>query len=72
LKAGFPEVYRNQWLRYVWKWIRQTDPNGFLQMPASRTLADPVDNVRWYYANTRSEKVPSGFNQESSRLFTDE
>jgi hypothetical protein len=64
--AHQPEAYRNQWLRYAWKWIRQTDPAGFLQMPASRTLADPVDNVRWYYANTRSEKVPHGFNQEST------
>ncbi len=64
--AHQPEDYRNQWLRYAWKWIRQTDPAGFLQMPASRTLADPVGKVRWYYANTRSDKVPYGFNQENT------
>jgi len=64
--AHQPEEYRNQWLRYAWKWIRQTDPAGYLQMPASRTLADPVGKVRWYYANTRSEKVPYGFNQEDT------
>jgi len=64
--AHQPEAYRNQWLRYAWKWIRQTDPVGFLEMPGSRTLADPVGKIRWYYANTRSEKVPFGFNQEET------
>lgn len=64
--AHQPEEYRNQWLHYAWKWIRQTDPAGFLQMPASRTLADPVGKVRWYYANNRSKKVPYGFNQEDT------
>ncbi len=62
--AHQPEPYRNRWLRYAWDWIRETDPNGTLQMPGSRTLADPVDGNRWYWANTRSEKVPTGFNQE--------
>jgi len=64
--AHQPEAYRNQWLRYAWKWIRKTDPVGFLEMPGSRTLADPVGKIRWYYANTRSEKVPFGFNQEET------
>jgi hypothetical protein len=64
--AHQPESYRNQWLRYAWDWIRQTDPNGFLQMPGSRTLADPVNGKNWYWANTASDKVPTGFNQEET------
>lgn len=60
------ESYRNHWLRYAWDWIRRTDPNGFLQMPGSRTLADPVNGNRWYWANRPSKKVPTGFNQEQT------
>ncbi|MCP4450823.1 MAG: hypothetical protein GY809_05135 [Planctomycetes bacterium] len=47
-------------------WIRLTDPHGHLQMPGSRTLADPVNGLHWYWANTASEKVPTGFNQEET------
>jgi len=64
--AHQPEQYRNQWLLYAWDWIRKTDPNGYLQMPGNRTLADPVDGKNWYWANTSSEKVPTGFNQEET------
>jgi len=60
------ETYRNQWLRYAWDWVRQHDPNGYLQMPGSRTLAAPVGDVRWYFANNASDKVPNGFNQEDT------
>ncbi len=59
------EAYRNDWLRYAWGWIRRSDPAGFLQMPGSRPLAAPVNgHVGWYFANTRSEAVPTGMNQE--------
>ena len=64
--AHQPEPYRNQWLQYAWDWIRKTDANGFLQMPGSRTLADPVNGHHWYWANTASDKVPTGFNQEET------
>ena len=60
------EEYRNQWLRYAWDWVQQHDPNGYLQMPGSRTLAAPVGDVRWYFANTASPAVPTGFNQEET------
>jgi hypothetical protein len=60
------EAYRNQWLRYAWDWVREHDPNGFLQMPGSRILHAPVDGHGWYYANSRSEAVPRGFNQEET------
>ena len=64
--AHQPEKYRNDWLRYAWKWIRQNDPNGYLQMPGSRTLADRVGDIRWYFANTKSPATPTGFNQEET------
>src|SRR5690606_39745108 len=33
-----PENYRNQWLQYAWNWVREHDPNGYLQMPGSRVV----------------------------------
>jgi len=60
------ESYRNQWLRYAWDWVREHDSNGYLQMPGSRTLADPVGEIHWYFANTASAAVPNGFNQEET------
>jgi len=60
------QEYRNQWLRYAWDWIRAHDRNGYFQMPGSRTLAAPVGNIHWYWANTRSDAVPTGFNQEET------
>ena len=33
-----PEAERNLWLRYAWKWVKETDPNGHLQMPGSRVM----------------------------------
>ena len=58
------EQYRNNWLRYAWNWVREHDSNGFLQMPGSRHLADPVDGRDRYFANTRSQSCPQGYNQE--------
>lgn len=60
------EGYRNDWLRYAWRWVREHDSNGFLEMPGSRCLASPVDGKRLYYANTNSAAVPDGFNQEET------
>ncbi len=60
------ESYRNKWLRYAWNWVREHDPNGYFQMPGSRTLADRVDGKSWYWANTKSDAVPDGFNQEEA------
>jgi hypothetical protein len=60
------EQYRNDWLRYAWDWVRKTDPDGYLQMPGSRTLRSPLDNKRWYYANRPGPSVPEGFGQEET------
>ena len=57
---------RNDWLRYAWDWVRKTDPDGYLQMPGSRTLRSPLDHKRWYYANTPGPSVPEGFGQEET------
>jgi len=51
------EEYRNEWLRYAWKWVRRHDPNGYLQMPGCRGR---------YRANTPSKAAPGGFNQEKT------
>lgn len=64
--ANQPEAYRNRWLRYAWKWIRENDSSGWLQMPGSRTLSAPAGRLRWYWANTKSAAVPDGFNQEET------
>lgn len=60
--------YRANWLRYAWDWVRNTDSNGFLQMPGSRTLVSPLDGMRWYYANNPSPAVPNGFGDEDAIL----
>lgn len=64
--AHQPADYRNFWLKYAWDWIRRHDPNGYLQMPGSRTLANPVGKNIWYWANTPSKAVPAGFGQEET------
>jgi hypothetical protein len=60
------QEYRNRWLRYAWKWVREHDPDGFLQMPGSRCLHSPVNGKWWYFANTPSAAVPDGFGQEET------
>ena len=65
--ALLPEQERNDWLRYAWKWVRETDPAGHLQMPGSRIMTPGTpDGPRWYWANTRSEACPGGFNTEET------
>ena len=58
--------YRADWLKYAWDWVRQTDPNGRLQMPGSRTMTSPLDGKRWYFANTPSQAVPEGCGDEKA------
>ncbi|MBN2476322.1 MAG: hypothetical protein JXB62_17040 [Pirellulales bacterium] len=58
--------YRSTWLRYARDWVRRTDPNGYLEMPGSRTLRSPLDQMRWYYANNQSPAVPDGFGDEEA------
>lgn len=58
--------YRNQWLRYAWNWVRHTDPNGYLEMPGSRTMRSPLDHRAWYFANRPGPTVPDGLDDEET------
>jgi len=69
--AWQPEDYRNEWLRYAWNWLRENDPNGFLQMPGGRMLTNGPPAAgggrqRWYFANTRGPECPQGSSQEDT------
>jgi len=65
--ALMPEPERNEWLRYAWKWLRDTDANGYLEMPGSRVLTPGhSQGPRWFWANTRSEACSGGFNTEAT------
>jgi len=64
--AHQPKEYRAKWLRYAWDWVRTTDPNGYLQMPGSRTVRSPLDGRRWYFANRPSRAVPDGLGDEEA------
>ena len=56
--------YRSNWLQYAWTWVRNTDANGYLEMPGSRTASSP--ETRWYFANNPSPAVPTGLGDESA------
>ncbi len=65
--ALLPEQERNEWLRYAWKWLRDTDPIGHLEMHGSRILRPGSRELpQWYWANARSEACPVGFNTEAT------
>lgn len=64
--AKQPEAYRNEWLRYAWNWIKETDPNGHIEMPGLRGICCPNETDNIYRANTRSKACPSGYNQEET------
>jgi hypothetical protein len=62
--AHQPEDYRAKWLQYAWDWVRKTDPNGYLEMPGSRTATSL--ETRWYFANNPSAAVPNGLGDEEA------
>jgi hypothetical protein len=62
--AHQPKDYRAKWLQYAWDWVRKTDPNGYLEMPGSRTATSP--ETRWYFANNPSPAVPNGLGDEEA------
>ena len=63
-----PEEYRNNWLWYAFDWLRETDPNGHLQMCVIRMIYGPTANetLGSYFANTKSLACPVGFSQEET------
>ncbi|MDR3751052.1 MAG: hypothetical protein P4K94_06140 [Terracidiphilus sp.] len=64
--ANQSQAYRAQWLRYAWNWVRKTDPNGYLEMPGSRTEVSPLNHRSWYSANDPSPKTPEGLGDEEA------
>ena len=56
--------YRARWLQYAWDWVRNTDTNGYLEMPGGRTATSA--EMRWYYANNPSDAVPTGRGDEAA------
>jgi len=62
------EDYRNKWLWYAFDWIRETDPNGHLQICVIRMISHPDSqkSYRSYFANTRSVACPVGYSQEET------
>lgn len=61
-----PADYRNRWLSYAMRWIRENDPAGHLQMPGIRCLSGAANGKRWYYVNQPSERTPDGYGQEAA------
>ena len=59
-----PKITAPTWLQYAWYWVRKTDPNGYLEMPGSRTATSP--ETRWYIANNPSPAVPTGLGDEEA------
>lgn len=64
--AQTAEAERNDWLRYAWKWIHDTDAIAHLEMPGSRVLTPTAGGPNWYWANTKSAACPNGFNTEAT------
>lgn len=65
--ANQPDAYRQWWLRYAYNWIKKTDINGHLEMPAGRQTTYPKDGKhrKWYYANRPGKAVPEGMGDET-------
>jgi hypothetical protein len=63
--------YRDEWLKYAYNWLRETDPNGFLQMPVGRVVTiparpgEPRARIR-FRANPPSERIPDGKDLEGA------
>jgi hypothetical protein len=64
--ANQSKAYRSEWLRYAWNWVRKTDPDGYLEMPGSRTETSPLNDRHWYFANAPSPAVPEGLGDEEA------
>ena len=64
--ANQSKAYRSRWLRYAWEWLKKTDPDGYLEMPGSRTETSPLNHRGWYFANRPSAAVPDGLDDEDT------
>lgn len=64
--AQQPEAARNEWLGYAWKWVRENDPAGYLQMPGIRCLSRGSEGNRWYVVNRPTASNPKNQGQEDA------
>jgi len=61
------EKERNAWLPYAYRWLRDNDPNGFLQMPLSRIVTPGNgQSATRFRGNTRSVACPVGAGVEET------
>jgi hypothetical protein len=62
------EEERNKWLWYAFDWIKENDPNGYLQMCVIRMITGGNGNetLRSYFAKTNSIACPVGYLQEET------
>ena len=58
------EKKKNEWLEYAFNWIKKTDPDGYLQMPASRVVIDGKSERHKFKANIKSNDCRTGTNLE--------
>ncbi|HEY4326497.1 MAG TPA: hypothetical protein VGN20_21105 [Mucilaginibacter sp.] len=58
--------YRTSWLHYAYDWVKETDPNGHVEMPGGRQTTSPIDHKRWYFANNPGQAVPDGQGDEDT------
>lgn len=58
--------YRTKWLWYAYNWVKETDPNGHLEMPGGRQTTSPLDKKKWYSANNLTLSVPDGHGDEDA------
>ncbi|MDB5106531.1 MAG: hypothetical protein JWP91_4220 [Fibrobacteres bacterium] len=64
--ALMPQAERDAWLRYAWKWVKDTDADGHLEMPGSRVMSPgSAAGPFWYWANGASDACPKGFGTEA-------
>ena len=64
--ALLAEDDRNDFLIYAWNWVRENDPNGFVEMPGMRDIQVVAEtNIDWYFANSNST-MQYGYNQEET------
>jgi hypothetical protein len=61
-----PAAERRDWLRYAWRWVDGTDPEGHLEMPGSRVMTPgSAGGPDWYWVNDSSAACPKGFGDEA-------
>ena len=65
--ARQPKEYRDKWLQYAYDFIKNTDKNGWLEMPGGRQITQPstgANTSRWYACNNPSQATPGGYGDE--------